>query len=336
MDGGREDKPTFMKKLDRIVDFLFLLIFGFGWILFVLIFPITLIVAPFLSENLRVILEVELYEVVFQTTSVSLVWLEILHFPILLLVTIFILQRRKSIRWERRYPPEHFVHFQTSKTQMFITIYTTILTLFYYLALSAEPANNFYIVSLDAPYIFAIFLLGYSAFDIISFVRRSPNLDNFYTAHIVVPVLVLFWQLSMYIMLGYYYVSEAHIFLLFFLLFIAFVMSDAIFNEDHSDYTIFGDKKLIKELRKGEGGNGKDNQKSVFLLLHRLTNDPPSPDFFPTGVKFRTFTNKKYPWEGQSEPDTILGLLTSHLNKLILATTLIAVLCILYLSYLCL
>ena len=30
MDGGREDKPTFMKKLDRIVDFLFLLIFGFG------------------------------------------------------------------------------------------------------------------------------------------------------------------------------------------------------------------------------------------------------------------------------------------------------------------
>ena len=330
MDGGREDKPTFMKKLDSVVGFLFLLFFGFSWILFVLIFPITMIVAPFLSENLRVILEVELYEVVFQTTSVSLVWLEILHFPILLLVTIFILQRRKAIRWERRYPPEHFVHFKTSKTQMFITIYTTMLTLFYYLALSAESANNFSIVSLDAPYIFAIFLLGYSAFDIISFVRRSPNQENFLIAHIVVPVLALFWQLSMYIMPGYYHVSEAHVFLLFFLLFMAFVMYESIVNEDHSDYTIFTDKKIIKELRKGEGRNGKDNQKSVFLLLHRLTNNPPSPAFFPTGVKFRTFTNKKYPWEGQSEPDTILGLLTSHLNKLILVNTLLVVFCILY------
>ena len=328
MDGGREDKPTFMKKLDRAVDFLFLLIFGFGWILFVLIFPITQIVAPFLSENLRVILEVELYEVVFQTTPVSLVWLEILHFPILLLVTIFILQRRKAIRWERRYPPEHFVHSQTSKTQMFITIYTTMLTLFYYLVFSAESSNN--IVSLDVPYIFAIFLLGFSAFDIISFVRRSPNQENFYIAHIVAPILALFWQLSMYIISEYYHFSEAFFVLLFFTLFVAFATYASIIDESHSDYTIFGDKKLIKELRKGEVGNGKDNQKSVFLLLHRLTNNPPSPDFFPTGVKFRTFTNKKYPWEGQSEPDTILGLLTSHLNKLILVTSLIVVLCILY------
>jgi hypothetical protein len=84
----------------------------------------------------------------------------------------------------------------------------------------------------------------------------------------------------------------------------------------------------IKNLRSAI--ESEEDSTSFFSYIQHHISDPPTPTFYPTALNFLTHTNSEYPWENQSNPDSILALIYSHKNKIFLTDVLIVALIIAY------
>ena len=79
-----------------------------------------------------------------------------------------------------------------------------------------------------------------------------------------------------------------------------------------SDLTTIKTLKKLKSKTSLEDVGSKD-----FIAVNSILFKLPKPFLIPQGIDFRTLTNTRYPWEGQSNAQTILSLLISHSHKVL-------------------
>ena len=318
-----EELPDFVtplrktgKMLDKAFDFIGVMIALLSPMLCLLVLFLTFFsefLIGILPRNLVTLLEIEVIELVWYTPDTFSRWAEILFFPLVVLIVTYLVNWRKYLRWKRLYGPENFEDVEKSKLVSLIV--ATNLLVFALAGANMNESDTFYI---DLSIIIGTLLLIPPVCKLSSFAmlksKNPSETDNsmWVLAYTGIPMGFCFaWGASLLAIPGYYS-SGGFLWIGVFVL-IFFGLFETEGGPGSSDLTRIKTLKKIKLKTSLEDVGSKD-----FAAVQSILFKPPKPFLIPQGIDFRTLTNTRYPWEGQSNAQTILSLLISHSHKVLL------------------
>jgi len=314
MREGEDFVPLFRKlggKIDKTVN-----IFGivFTWSVVAMASYLTLVtffsgpLIRVMPENIVSILEIELYEVVWHTPNTLGPWMEALFFPLVFLLATYPLDWRISLRWKRRYGHGNFENI--GKRKFLLPISVLMIVLFTSVGFSVFGSQGDLII--DSSIIIGMLILCPSVSKhMTNAVIRNSKLGDKTLWYVVFPIIVLVaWSISRLIMIGYI-TSGAILWLGIVLGTIGIIL----FVDETGTNSMRNYLKTLKKLRNNT--QSTNAVASDCTVIEAMLRNPATPFFYPPGIDFRTLTNTRYPWEGQSNPETILSLMISHLHKVL-------------------
>jgi hypothetical protein len=319
-----EELPDFVtplrktgKMLDKAVDFFASVLFGLVTPLLAFIFVFVSLFSEFLirilPRNFVTLLDIDVMESVWYTPDTFSRWAEILFFPLVVLIVTYLVNWRKYLRWKRRYGPENFEDVEKSK--LVSPIVATNLIVFALAGANMNEGNRFYI---DLSIIIGTLLLIPPVCKLSSFAmlksKNPSETDNamWLLAYTGIPVGFCFaWGASLLAIPGYY--SSGFFLWIGAVFLFIFSLAEAEGGPGTSDPTTIKTLKKLKSKTSLEDVGSKD-----FAAVQSILFKPPKPFLIPQGIDFRTLTNTRYPWKGQSNAQTILSLLISHSHKVLL------------------
>lgn len=328
-----EDLPDFVtplrktgKMLDKAFDFIGVMIVVSPMLCLLMLFLafFSEFLIGILPQNLVTLLEIEVTEFVWYTPDTFSRWAEILFFPLVVLIVTYLVNWRKYLRWKRLYGPENFEDVEKSK--LVSPIVATNLLVCALFGANMNESDTFYI---DLSIIIGTLLLIPPVCKLSSFAmlksKNPSETDNamWVLAYTGMPIGFCFaWGASLLAIPGYY--SSGGFLFIGVLFLFYFGLLEAGGGPGSSDLTRIKTLKKLKLKTSLEDVGSKD-----FTAVQSILFKPPKPHLIPQGIDFRTLTNTRYPWEGQSNAQTILSLLISHSHKVLLvnfATTIVFVL----------
>ena len=318
-----EELPDFVtplrktgKMLDKAFDFIGVMIALLSPMLCLLVLFLTFFsefLIGILPRNLVTLWEIEVIELVWYTPDTFSRWAEILFFPLVVLIVTYLVNWRKYLRWKRLYGPENFEDVEKSKLVSLIV--ATNLLVFALAGANMNESDTFYI---DLSIIIGTLLLIPPVCKLSSFAmlksKNPSETDNsmWVLAYTGIPMGFCFaWGASLLAIPGYYS-SGGFLWIGVFVL-IFFGLFETEGGPGSSDLTRIKTLKKLKLETSLEDVGSKD-----FAAVQSILFKPPKPFLIPQGIDFRTLTNTRYPWEGQSNAQTILSLLISHSHKVLL------------------
>jgi len=300
------------KILGKVTDILII-----GSIVLLPIICLLFVIGTFFGEllirilpgNLVTLLEIEVIEVVWYTPNTFFRWAEVLFFPLGVLLVTYLVNWRKYLRWKRRYGPENFEDIE--KNNLAVPIVAMNLILFVLMGgYGNEEAMQY---TVDMSIIIGTFLLippvcKLSTYSMLRY--RGNKAETWALAFLLIPLAFCFaWFLSLLAIPGWYSsgaVLWIGVFVGIFGLMILF---------DDGTYTTRSTLKSLKKLNSNIPL--EDVGSNDFVVIESILRNPPTPILIPPGIDFRTLTNTRYPWQGQSNAQTILSLLISHVHKVL-------------------
>jgi len=241
-------------------------------------------------------------------------WLVATIFPAGSLICVYFVSARISAQWKKRYPSENFDEIEIPKRK--------IDTLYHFMIIPSFISWSFVNYTFDILRIFVCLILGIVTIKIYTVTipptahPRDVEKGVFWFIGMTI-IFTITWFLSLLI-IPYY---SSYIFLVPFGLGAGGVIHH--YQESHNK-----DMNKIKNLRSAI--ESEEDSTSFFSYIQHHISDPPTPFFYPLALNFLTHTNSEYPWENQSNPDSILALIYSHKNKIFLTDVLIVALIIVY------
>ena len=234
-------------------------------------------------------------------TSYSLDKISILIalFPIGLVVCSFFISARISAQWEKRYRSELFEDIPKRKRDTYykIIILPSCIGCMFLIDLSVNLNWIFFAVT------FAIALTKiYSDLH-----PTTPHPQDIEDSNMI--FMMVCWgiagicALCIPIMDLYYSVQ-----VIWFLAVVGLLVLGIRFGDYHNPQ-VQKLKKLKSAIESGE------DTSSMFSSIQRDFIEPTTPLFWPNGLNFLTNTNSHYPWENQTNPEQIIGLMISHKNR---------------------
>lgn len=262
-----------------------------------------------------------LYEIVFlgnTITYTTLLWpkpqdIEIIYAMSFLLIVLFYLQiahRRISLQWARRYPYEKFQQSTENKYESLLRILITPTCVMFWIYsvrmdISFEAVGLGIIFGLCCQRIFECSLAKKFPQDSIS--ERIAT-AVFTTAGFF---FCLFLSFNSSFFGLAYLMKEPQLFedLVWIGTFILFSILLIIYLQS---------LKNLRKINEWRENIKTGHESANFESLEKFVTSPKTPFLFDTGLKFRTLVNKEYSWESQRNPDTILSLIHTHTNKVLL------------------
>ena len=313
-----EELPDFVtplrkigKILDKVIDFLMQCVIVISPLICLLIVIETFfgeLLIRILPGNLVTLLEIEVIEVVWYTPNTFFRWAEVLFFPLGVLLVTYLVNWRKYLRWKRRYGPENFEDIE--KNNLAVPIVAMNLILF--VLVGSDLGEAGYII--DMSIIIGTFLLIPPVCKLSSYsMLRSKGRKVDKTAYwgmtfLGIPLAFCFgWGASLFAIPGWYS-SGAVLWIGMFVGIFGFII---LFDDTGTSTTLKSLKKLNSKIPLEDVGSND------FAVVESILRNPPTPILIPPGIDFRTLTNTRYPWQGQSNAQTILSLLISHVHKVL-------------------